>query len=329
MNQVVTKTKSYPISCEWEIDEISLRTKIEGHFSSPEFQVDGIPGVKWWLMVYPNGIHDPHNHLSVYMKMQTTKSIFAIGKFLVKGTALKKRLRHTFSKTAPSHGSKNLIPLSELYETYIQNGKLIIQLQATLAIIETATTKCIGREVVDVALEIPPSLSKFMYEDGPSKDVTFYVGSESIQVHSKVLGYHSPVFERMFNGGMKESIERKVQIDDFEFEVVRCAIHFCYDMYSPFVQPAAYPYEQLLRFVDKYNMQKLMDFCEKFLISKIDISNVCNLIQLADDCNAPALKEKCMNFMSDHFGSTAQFNGIESLDSSIVKQVMVNVLFNN
>uniref|UniRef100_A0AC35F510 BTB domain-containing protein n=1 Tax=Panagrolaimus sp. PS1159 TaxID=55785 RepID=A0AC35F510_9BILA len=307
MHQIVTKTKHYPLSCEWEIDEFSLRANSDGQFASPEFSVDGLPDVKWHLIVFPNGIREPHDHLSAYIKIQSsTKSIYLMGKFLVKGTSLKKRVRHTFTKTSQTHGSKCLIPLNELYDSYVHDGKLTIQLQATIALNKTSTTCLLG--------------------NNDAKDIALIVGDESFHAHSKVLGYHSPVFDRMFNSNFDESIERKVTITDFEFDVVRAAVCFCYDMYSPFIQASEYPYEQLLRFADKYNMQKLMDFSEKSLISKIDISNVCLLIQLSNAVNAFALNEKCRSFISAHIDSTALFHDFENLDSSIVKEIMINIV---
>uniref|UniRef100_A0AC34F6C3 BTB domain-containing protein n=1 Tax=Panagrolaimus sp. ES5 TaxID=591445 RepID=A0AC34F6C3_9BILA len=324
MLQIVTKTKSYPLSCEWEIDEFSLRANKDGHFTSPEFFVDGLPGVKWWMMVYPNGVREPHDFLSAYIKMESSKNIYLMGKFFIKGTTLKKRVRHTFTKTSQTHGSKCLIPLEELYEHYVQDGKLTIELQATIALDETATTALIGNNGDDAALKITPSLATFMFEDNASKDVTLVVEEESIQAHSKVLGYHSPVFERMFNGTMKESTERKATITDFEFEVVQSAVFFCYDMFLPFVEPSKNLFEQLLRFADKYDMKKLMDFCEKSLISKIDTTNVCQFIQLANEVNAFELKEKCRIFMSAYIDLAVPFHGLEILDSSIIKQVILN-----
>lgn len=92
------------------------------------------------------------------------------------------RVRHTFTKTSQTHGSKCLIPLEELYEHYVQDGKLTIELQATIALDETATTALIGNNGDDAALKITPSLATFMFEDNASKDVTLVVEEESIQV---------------------------------------------------------------------------------------------------------------------------------------------------
>uniref|UniRef100_A0A914YX82 BTB domain-containing protein n=1 Tax=Panagrolaimus superbus TaxID=310955 RepID=A0A914YX82_9BILA len=326
MNQIVTKTKSYPISCEWEIDEFSLRANKNGYFTSPKFFVDGLPDVKWWMIVYPNGLREPHNFLSAFIKMESPKNVYLMGKFVIKGTTLKKRVRHTFTRVSPTHGSKYLIPLENFYEHYVLDGKFTIELHATIALDETATTSLIENNDVDAALKVTPSLATFMFEDNESKDVALVIEEQSIHAHSRVLGYHSPVFERMFNGTMKESIERKVTITDFEFEVVKCAVYFCYDMYSSFVEPSEYLFEQLLRFADKYDMKKLMVFCETSLISKIDITNVCQFIQLANEVNAFDLKEKCCIFISAHIDSTAILNGFEVLDSSIFKQIMLSIL---
>uniref|UniRef100_A0A914QBQ2 Uncharacterized protein n=1 Tax=Panagrolaimus davidi TaxID=227884 RepID=A0A914QBQ2_9BILA len=106
-----------------------------------------------------------------------------MGKFLVKGTSLKKRVRHTFTKSSQTHGSKCLIPLNELYDSYVQDGKLTIQLQATIALNETSTTCFLGNNDAKVVSKITPSLATLMFEDNESKDIALIVGDESFKVY--------------------------------------------------------------------------------------------------------------------------------------------------
>lgn len=80
-----------------------------------------------------------------------------------------------------------MIPLSELYKTYVQNGKLIIELQATIALDETATTCLIENYGVNTLIEISPSLATFMFKDNASKDATVVVGDESFPVKPSVI----------------------------------------------------------------------------------------------------------------------------------------------
>uniref|UniRef100_A0A914XT19 BTB domain-containing protein n=1 Tax=Panagrolaimus superbus TaxID=310955 RepID=A0A914XT19_9BILA len=95
-----------------------------------------------------------------------------------------------------------------------------------------------------------------LWKQNESKDFTIIVDEKEIDAHKNVLAARSLVFARMFESGMKEAEENKVEIKDFPFEIVEAAIKLCY-------HHSLVPYITLndkmliLQFFNKYDIQSL------------------------------------------------------------------------
>ena len=59
-------------------------------------------------------------------------------------------------------------------------------------------------------------------------DVTISVGGRKIHAHKLVLAATCPYFEKMFTGGLSESIQSQVAIREVDEEAMETLIEFCY-----------------------------------------------------------------------------------------------------
>lgn len=81
---------------------------------------------------------------------------------------------------------------------------------------------------LDVLKRKTPSKFASLYKDNMYSDFKIISKNEEFSVHKAILAQSSSVFRAMFDNQMKESLECKVVIDNFEPAVVKQMIHFMY-----------------------------------------------------------------------------------------------------
>jgi len=89
-------------------------------------------------------------------------------------------------------------------------------------------------------------------------DVAFLVGEETLSAHRSLLSIRSPVFEAMFNSGMKEALTGQVRIGDIEPNTFRHFLHF---LYTGMLEPGA-DKEELYLLADRYQVETLVNLCQ-------------------------------------------------------------------
>uniref|UniRef100_A0AC34G5N3 BTB domain-containing protein n=1 Tax=Panagrolaimus sp. ES5 TaxID=591445 RepID=A0AC34G5N3_9BILA len=154
------------------------------------------------------------------------------------------------------------------------------------------------------------------------KDFSIIIEKKEIKVHKNILAHHSLVFNVMFNSGMKESIENKLEIIDFSFGIVEKTVKLCYGFHllSDFSNDECF---LLLKFADKYNMAIIQDFIESSLCAKISVSNVCEFANSAIATNSFKLQNQCMNFLVNCLFARQLVSNIEVLDRDFQRNVFV------
>lgn len=152
---------------------------------------------------------------------------------------------------------------------------------------------------------------------------------DTFPAHRFILCLRSPVFKAMLKSTLYESITNQIEIKDFSADVVKTFLSYLYtdDCASTSLEKHG---EFLLAMSCKYEVSGLQALCEDHLCSTLSITNVLNVLYLADLYNAHRLKHKALQFIGSHakevvqFGSSPQAEG-DSVSSSIFQSLNFNL----
>uniref|UniRef100_A0A914PIT6 BTB domain-containing protein n=1 Tax=Panagrolaimus davidi TaxID=227884 RepID=A0A914PIT6_9BILA len=130
----------------------------------------------------------------------------------------------------------------------------------------------------------------------------------------------SPVFAAMFQSKMKETIENKMDLIKFDFNTVEFAIELCYD--KKILEDLDLDFcKDLLRFSDKYDIQKIREQIEAEIRSKITCLNVVEIANLSILFNAPNLRQMCFDFILCSNYNESPLDNIENLDENLALEI--------
>ncbi|GBN31509.1 Speckle-type POZ protein, partial [Araneus ventricosus] len=169
-------------------------------------------------------------------------------------------------------------------------------------------SNCILSCVPNGKLADCPSICKDLWDLYSKKilcDVELKTQSTSFSVHKTVLCARSPVFLAMFTGEMKEKTSKCVEIEDLENDTLEKFLAFLYT--DSFEESQWKAVVELYYAADKYQVERLKFFCCSFFANNIDVSNVCDLLMLADRHSDSDLKSRIEYYIVTHhdciFGS--------------------------
>uniref|UniRef100_A0AC34FK38 BTB domain-containing protein n=1 Tax=Panagrolaimus sp. ES5 TaxID=591445 RepID=A0AC34FK38_9BILA len=291
--KVAFKKISSPISMQWKVKEEDLKAKKElGNEYLDSTIIKSFSDVGYSLSIELNKFQNSDQlktFLFLNIEMENEKKIKAICIFSIDSVNSYRGIQHVFEKSKGLGYA--LCSTNDLFDPskgYIVDGYLTINCNGILMI---------------------------------EKDKIS--GDNKINVHKQVLMDASPVFSAMIESGMKESIENKMIIPDFSFEVVDAAIKLCYTSNVP-QDLNLDDMLSLYQFGDKYQIKIITDLVENYLIKNLLPSNVVEIIQFSNFLSIKKLFQQCTNFLIKCSKESTAVLGLESLDKNLLASTFLN-----
>ena len=200
------------------------------------------------------------------------------------------------SKGTKEHGFDGLIKCDDLVKK-LPDGKLIVCCEVS-AHLSKDMTNLTGSKHPAVApqQDLTNHLGSAL-EEGLWSDFTIVVGEKKFKVHKFMLATRSPVFRKMIESSMKESVESYVEISDFSKDVVHEMLRFIYTGDAPNVKSNP---QDMLSIADKYELDGLKALCIDALNKSLTTDNAVDTLLLADLHCADQLRATCMDFIITH-----------------------------
>ena len=151
--------------------------------------------------------------------------------------------------------------------------------------------------------------------------------SSRIPVHKFVLQSRSKVFKAVLLSTMKESTSMEIIISDFDHDVVKEFIRFLYldKCDKEILDKHA---KSLLAMAHKYEVNKLFEICDSFLLGILNVDNVVDFLQLGDLYGAMELKREALKLVKKEFKVLLLKSGrfYESLNSDLMHEVICRLV---
>ena len=149
-----------------------------------------------------------------------------------------------------------------------------------------------------------------LFDNQKFSDVTLSVNGTEFQAHKNILAARSPVFAAMFEHDMEEKQSGKVEIHDFDGDVIKEMLLFIYTGKVLNLDKMA---DELLAAADKYQLDRLKAMCEKTLLNNLSIENASELLVLSDLHNAEQLKAQTIKFINENGTGVIETEGFKNM----------------
>ena len=130
-------------------------------------------------------------------------------------------------------------------------------------------------------------------------DVTLHVEGEFFQAHKIILASCSDYFYAMFNGNMKESKEKVIEINGCQVDIMHLVLNFVYTGSIPLHTENV---ESVLQAANLMLIKSLKDVCCRFLETLLSVTNCLGMQKFADSYACEELLSKTTKFISENFG---------------------------
>lgn len=160
-----------------------------------------------------------------------------------------------------------------------------------------------GLKPNDLLMVSMTSLIKVKVWTNQSDEVTFIINEKKFAVKRNVLIANSPVFK---------TIVDTVEITDFSYEVFDKILEFIHTGQIINFEGKA---PELIVASEKYKMTLLKNLCEQELISRLSMTNVVDMLAIANQYSSLRLKQEILDFLSRN-------------NKEVIKTVLPNLMVN-
>jgi len=151
-------------------------------------------------------------------------------------------------------------------------------------------------------------------------DVELLVDGKVVYGHRVILAARSEFFKALFFGGLKESKDSKIKLENLN--------------YSSFLDCLAYIYKGVLEIKDAdhaieiigtanyLKLDHLKSVCEKIIAGNVEIETAAYSLGIATLHNAQQLRSFCLNFIITQFEEVAKTKGFEELSKPLILEML-------
>jgi hypothetical protein len=155
-----------------------------------------------------------------------------------------------------------------------------------------------------------------MFNNALFSDVSFKLKDRLILLHKIALCSQSDYMKAMLLGSFSESQKSQVEINE---ENVDSFMSFLESFYKDQVEKNEDDLLKLLILSNKYLFYELKNYLQVLLDDKLQIKNVCEVLDVSDTYNAPILKKSCLRYISQNLNSVKQTRGYKELKGKVEK----------
>ncbi|KAJ1530441.1 hypothetical protein ONE63_005346 [Megalurothrips usitatus] len=121
-----------------------------------------------------------------------------------------------------------------------------------------------------------------------------------MKAHRVIVAARCDWFRRALLSGMRETIDRKIQVYDTNPALFSIFLEYLYSGCINVKDLTVDQWSEILMLSDRYEVDTLKQICEQALKGHLDNDSVLYFLSLADQFNAKALKETCLTYASHH-----------------------------
>ncbi|XP_020610490.1 kelch-like protein 20 [Orbicella faveolata] len=144
---------------------------------------------------------------------------------------------------------------------------------------------------------------RFLRRDEDLCDIVLRVGSTSISAHKVVLAASSPYFKAMFAGGLSESRQSTVTLQELDERAMETMVDF---FYSGEIEISENNVQDLLPVTCVLQVQSVQEACCEFLKRQLSSENCLGISAFADRHGCTALVSSSESFARQHFIDVVQ-----------------------
>ncbi|CAD5212392.1 unnamed protein product [Bursaphelenchus okinawaensis] len=131
-----------------------------------------------------------------------------------------------------------------------------------------------------------------------------------LNVHKAILVARSQFFKAMLSEHTKESKDNEVIFDDIDHSVLLELVRFIYTGKAPKVDSMAL---ELMGLADRFQVLVLKRMAEKSLLKKLNVSNVCEVLVVADVYNSEHVKQEALNYIGANASEVVKTDGWQAM----------------